>query len=120
MVAGHEKVREVLLARVWRATNFPKGHHLSSGKGLEEVRRGNLPGYHMLASCDEFAWTEPGVRIVDFRALVTLPLAYLRTRIATTAQRLRLNPPYREHLSQAFARFCMRVGLPVDIPPFRN
>jgi hypothetical protein len=23
------------------------------------------------------------------------------------------------HLSQAFARFFMRVGLPVDIPPFR-
>jgi hypothetical protein len=29
-----------------------------------------------------------------------------------------LLPPYREHLSQAFARFFMRVGLPVDIPPF--
>jgi hypothetical protein len=33
-------------------------------------------------------------------------------------RRLRLLPPYREHLSQAFARFFMRVGLPVDIPPF--
>jgi len=29
--------------------------------------------------------------------------------------RLRLRPPYREHLSQAFARFFMRVGLPTDI-----
>jgi len=27
--------------------------------------------------------------------------------------------PYREHLAQAFARFFMRVGLPVDISPFR-
>ena len=26
---------------------------------------------------------------------------------------------YREHLSQSFARFFMRVGLPVNIPPFR-
>ena len=32
---------------------------------------------------------------------------------------LRLLPPYGEHLSQAFARFFMRVGLPVDIPPFK-
>jgi hypothetical protein len=32
--------------------------------------------------------------------------------------RLRLLPPYREHLSQAFARLFMRVGLPADIPPF--
>ncbi len=29
--------------------------------------------------------------------------------------RLRLLPPYREHLSQAFARFFMRVGLPVQV-----
>ena len=35
-------------------------------------------------------------------------------------QRLRLLPPYREHLGQAFARYFMRVGLPVDIPPFKN
>ena len=27
-------------------------------------------------------------------------------------------PPHREHLSQAFARFFMRVGLPIDIAPF--
>jgi len=29
--------------------------------------------------------------------------------------RFRLLPPYREHLSQAFARFFMRVGLPIPI-----
>jgi len=28
---------------------------------------------------------------------------------------LLVNPPYREHLSQAFARFFMRVGLPIPI-----
>jgi hypothetical protein len=31
---------------------------------------------------------------------------------------VRLLPPYREHLAQAFARFFIRVGLPVDVPPF--
>jgi hypothetical protein len=36
------------------------------------------------------------------------------------ATRLRLLPPYREHLSQSFARFFMRVGLPVDIPSFTS
>ena len=29
-------------------------------------------------------------------------------------------PPIREHLSQAFARFFMRVGLPFNIPPFKK
>jgi hypothetical protein len=27
------------------------------------------------------------------------------------------DPPYREHLSQAFARFFMRVGLPQPVDP---
>lgn len=47
---------------------------------------------------------------------MTLPLAFLRDQSMATAKRFRLLPPYCEHLSQAFARFTMRVGLPVDIP----
>ncbi len=34
---------------------------------------------------------------------------------ARNEPRLRLLPPYREHLSQAFARFFMRVVLPVEV-----
>lgn len=55
----------------------------------------------------------------DFRRGYSLPLAFLRKRALLDSRRLRLLPPYREHLSQAFARFFMRVGLPVDIPPFK-
>jgi len=29
-----------------------------------------------------------------------------------------LNSPYLEHLSQNFARYFMRVGLPSDLPDF--
>ena len=42
-------------------------------------------------------------------------MSYLKAFTITQAHRLRLLPPYREHLSQAFARYFMRVGLPVDI-----
>jgi len=48
----------------------------------------------------------------------SLPVRFVRKK-AADGRRLRLLPPYREHLSQAFARFFMRVGLPVDIPAFR-
>jgi hypothetical protein len=84
---------------------------------MEDVRRGNLPGFHLLAECElpDFARE---VRIVDFRRVYSLPLSFVRRRATTVGDRLRLLPPYREHLSQAFARFFMRVGLPVDIPPF--
>ena len=60
----------------------------------------------------------PEVRIVDFRRLYSLPVAFVRRQAETRVPRLRLLPPYREHLSQAFSRFFMRLGLPVDIPPF--
>jgi hypothetical protein len=40
----------------------------------------------------------------------------MRQRAVRAGDRLRLLPPYREHLSQAFARYFMRVGLPQDIP----
>jgi hypothetical protein len=65
-------------------------------------------------------WTEQGqhtdVRIVDFHEVYTLPRAFLERMLADRKEsRLRLRPPYREHLSQAFARFFMRVGLPTPV-----
>jgi hypothetical protein len=56
-----------------------------------------------------------GVRIVDFGHIFSLPKIYVRQFATSLGPRLRLCPPYREHLSQAFARFFMRVGLPQDI-----
>jgi hypothetical protein len=55
-------------------------------------------------------------RVVDFHDVYTVPRVFLETLLAGRKQpRLRLLPPYREHLSQAFARFFMRVGLPVPV-----
>jgi hypothetical protein len=76
------------------------------------------PSPKRLAPCDLPGFARD-LRIVDFRRVYSLPLAFVRQRVAMAGDRLRLLPPYREHLSQAFARFFMRVGLPVDIPPFR-
>ena len=55
-------------------------------------------------------------RIVDFHEVYTVPREFLETLLQhRSVPRLRLLPPYREHLSQAFARFFMRVGLPSSI-----
>lgn len=117
LVKGREKVIEAMLCPVFRCLELTEGF-LSTPKGLEQARRGNVPGFHLLAAC-----TLPGfareVRVVDFRQVHTLPLAFTRRQAALTSGRLRLLPPYREHLAQAFARYFMRVGLPVDIPPFK-
>jgi hypothetical protein len=55
-------------------------------------------------------------RIVDFRNVYTVPRTFLESFLRQRGgQRLQLLPPYREHLSQAFARFFMRVGLPTPV-----
>lgn len=116
LVQGREKVDDVLLCAVWKRAELPTGHHLSSDAGMEDARKGRLPAYHLLAESNIDAFKR-GVRVVDFRRVYSLPVAFVRKRASLT-NRLRLMPPYREHLSQSFARFFMRVGLPVDIPPF--
>jgi hypothetical protein len=57
--------------------------------------------------------------VVDFRNVYSVSFDFLTEWVQRKGRRLRLLSPYREHLSQAFARFFMRVGLPVDIPPFK-
>jgi hypothetical protein len=84
----------------------------------ESLRRGYLPGYHLLNKC-EIDGFQTDYLIVDFRNVYSVPFDFIVELAKKRGKRLRLLPPYREHLSQAFARFFMRVGLPVDIPPFR-
>ncbi len=118
LISGREKVTEALLCPLWQRAQLMPPHYLASARGLEDARRGVLPGFHVLAAC-EVPGFEREARVVDFRRVYSLPVAFVRRQAADAGERLRLLPPYREHLSQAFARFFMRVGLPVDIPPFR-
>jgi hypothetical protein len=55
-------------------------------------------------------------RVVDFHEVFTLPRPVLESLLQARGRvRPQLLPPYREHLSQAFARFFMRVGLPTPV-----
>jgi hypothetical protein len=94
-----------------------------SGDDLEqgdiEARRGFLPSVHLLAAC-ELVDFEREITLVDFRQVFSLPLSFARQQAIASGERLRLLPPCREHLAQAFARFFMRIGLPTDIPSFKK
>ena len=114
LIAGREKIADVLLCTVWTPEEVQGGARPGD---LEQIRKGQRPRYHLLAESKLEPMTKD-VRIVDFGEVYSLPLKLLRRR-AGQAPRLRLLPPYREHLSQGFARYFMRVGLPVDIPPFK-
>jgi hypothetical protein len=88
-------------------------------KFKEQIRRGHQPNLHMLAP-SEVEGLSFSIQVVDFRQTATVSFAHLQ-KFATEAQiHLRLRAPFREHLSQAYARFMMRVALEkeAEIPGF--
>ena len=95
--------------------NLPEGQRGTKArlKHIENLRKGHLPGYHLLnkseiTNIDDYL-------VVDFRNVYGIQIESLRSLVSALDIRIRLLPPYREHLSQSFARYFMRVGLPQDI-----
>ncbi|WP_395076491.1 hypothetical protein [Flavobacterium sp.] len=84
----------------------------AKNKIIDNLKKGFLPGYHFL---NKFEDGLEDYLVVDFRNVYGININSLKAKVLKTEKRLRLNPPYREHLSQAFARYFMRVGLPQDI-----
>ncbi len=118
---GRCNLDEVILCRVYFKDELRSHPRFGKQDQWEMARKGRLPAYHVLNKCDlseiskDFA---ADFMLVDLRQVYSLPVPLVRQLARNQNPRVRLLPPYREHLSQAFARFFMRVGLPVDVPPF--
>ena len=84
----------------------------------ESLRQGRNVAYHLLDKCF-IEYHERDYMIVEFKRIFSLPIDLAKRLAHDQGERLRLLSPYKEHLSQSFARFFMRVGLPSDIPPFK-
>jgi len=91
--------------------------HFRTKNGLEDLRTGRVVGFHILNRYEKMDFRRD-FRIVSFYRVFELSKNRAIAVADAQPRRLRLLPPYREHLSQAFARFFMRVGLPADIPSF--
>ncbi|MCD6327147.1 hypothetical protein J7M28_06300 [bacterium] len=119
------KVKSVVFCPIWELEKFEKNDPLFKERNRKErnslkndLRQGSVVGFHLLMK-PELGDIFDDFLAVDFRRTSSLPYRFLARFSKNMGPRLRLLPPYREHLSQAFARFFMRVGLPVDIPPFK-
>lgn len=109
------KVKDVMLCPHWDLVEAGEmDSALASKSSHDEIRKGRRHRYAMLGASDISELTM-GIRIVDFGSAFSLPKEYVRQFAIHQGQRLRLCSPYKEHLSQSFARFFMRVGLPQDI-----
>lgn len=91
-------------------------------KKCKEIIEGKRPQFYMLNENEKFnykdrytTWEGFNHHIVDFNSIQTISVEALKKYSSNINKRLRLLPPYREHLSQAFARSFMRIGLPTDI-----
>ena len=82
-------------------------------KVKEELVKGNYHSYHILQKDETHNLND--YIIVDFRNVYGVHSKFLKEHLLKIKNRNRLLPPYREHLSQAFARYFMRVGLPINI-----
>ena len=122
-----EKVRNVVAC-----PHLSLGDHKAAWGAFLRQRNQNPTSKAWRAHCndikDGYMWnlsilngaSLPGLeferRIVDFHEVFTVPREFLESLlVARGGTRPRLLPPYREHLSQAFARYFMRVGLPVPV-----
>ena len=115
----HGKIDIVLVCPYYSLSSWvedlPQDQQSKKGKSkaIDNLRKGNLPGYHLLNRHDD-EWL-PDYQVVDFRNVYGINFQLLQNIVQETGDRVRLLPPYREHLSQSFARYFMRVGLPQDI-----
>jgi hypothetical protein len=116
----NKKAASIVFCPIWPLEAFARdaggAKHLATVKGKEELRKGNLPPFHLLNSDPDFQFD---FHVVDFRELYSLPTDVTAMIAEKAGDRLRLLSPYREHLSQSFARYFMWVGLPLDIPAFQ-
>jgi len=100
-------ITQVLLCAHFPASGFSKDERSS-------IRKEYRPSYHMIEACD-IDRHRCEQRVIDFRTVHTLPKDFVIAFVKQQPSRLRLMPPYREHMAQAFARYFMRVGLPRNL-----
>jgi len=83
--------------------------------GWKNLICGRFIGAHIINKCDienhSFDY-----QVIDLGRVFSAPFSVVKQAAINQGNRVRLLPPYREHLAQAFARRFMRVGLPIDLP----
>ncbi len=120
----NDKVNDILLAQVisWPTVVSQELQRNNQIVKKREFRKrlidGNQPGQALLHKHDREPYLEWS--IVSFQRVYTVQKDFLLEYASAIGPRLRLRPPYREHIAQAFARFVMRVGLPYDAKAFET
>lgn len=111
---------QVLLAELYPAEQiFGIVKTAGGNKAWDRVRQNNDPRYHFLEgvpfSADRINEGLPEL-VMDFKRFFTVPIdeLYQRIDLTHTVRRCVMVSPYLEHLSDRFAYYLSRIGLPID------
>lgn len=117
---ANNKVDNIILCAITSKNEFERIQR-SIGKGEKEIKKnidgiikGQQNAYHIINDYKSEEFSQD-YYIINFKDIFSVPVDVACAIAKKNGKRLRLCPPYREHLSQAFARYFMRVGLPINI-----
>lgn len=105
----------ILVAPYIEISEFQKKHKKFTNTHLKLTRKGQMFSYRLLPPC-EIEDYDTETFIVDFGNIMAISLDSIQQHISDLDKRLRLRPPLREYISQAYAISIMRVSLPEEIP----
>jgi hypothetical protein len=116
----NDKVREVLLASIisYQQLAHEIGGIARSSKFREAVIQGTDISYfllHEFTATPKLEWS-----LANFHQLRLADISSCRRQVVELGPRLRMVPPYKEHLAQSFGRYMMRVALPQTAHAFKS
>ncbi|KAB2395990.1 hypothetical protein [Bacillus cereus] len=82
---------------------------------VDRLKKGEYLNFYLLNQHKGTA--NEGYRVVILKQMFQVPVAAMKKLISSHEEpiRVRLLPPYREHLAQAYANTFSRIGLPLNI-----
>lgn len=112
---GNDKVKDIIVCPFWSIDKWKElSPSMKQKNSFKQIKQGRQTRYTLLEKC-ELPDCPMDVQMVDLGRVFSLPKPVVEGLARLQKPRLRLRSPYKENLSQAFARFFMRVGLPLDI-----
>lgn len=85
---------------------------------IEDIRQGNYLDFHLIQKYEDVSFPHLNIpySVVGLRDTYHVPVESLQKIVGSRkGKRLRLLPPYREHLAQAYTFNFNRIGLPSNI-----
>ena len=110
-----DDIPHLVFCPVWTPDELAaSGPNFRNRSTMGSLLSGRVIGFYPINKCALQGMKRPW-RIIQFQRILELERTTVLGQIDAMGNRLRLLPPYRESLAQQFARFFMRVGLPVPV-----